>query len=371
MLLILVWTLHLLAQPLPDEITFWGAGGDSVWAVCRTFRGGWQAATFHKRGGLWVPLSRDTFYLDTLRRLTRYVRYAVQSEDTIPVARWRLDYLQSHLTTCTIELYNDQLGTFVPQQRLYLWGTTTRWDSLLRGWLSLLGLGWSLYEGALLSPHPALSENALWGDSLLVEEYLSDVQLFVATGGYVRHSGSPCDTLIIYALQNGERLPQGWRLLCPHTGALLYSRDSVCTPTACTAEERFLTYNSSGYVIADSTVGRNYTRQGQPLGTITFPRRYVWDSEGRLIEATYAGGTYRLTYGGQVVTLAMPREPQHPVGLPCPAGASVELYDLQMRLLWRGEVQVEGTFTFPGSLPPGVYLLRCGTYSCRVIHLVP
>lgn len=340
-------------------------------AVCRTFREGWHAETFRKSGGLWVPLSRDTFYVDTLRRLIRYVQYAVQSGDAVPAARWRLDYPQPDLATCTIELYNDPPGTFVPQRRLYLWGTANRWDSMLRGWVGLLGLGWSLYEGALLSPYPALSENDLWGDSLLMEEYLPDVQLFVATGGYVRYSGSTCDTLLIYALQNGQRIPQGWRLLCANSGALLYSRDSVCTPAACTAEERFLTYDNGGYLIADSTVVRTYTTQGQLLGIAAFPGRYVWDAEGRLIEATYPGGTYQLTYSGQVVTLAVPGEPLDGVCSSCPAGASIELYDLQMRLLWRGEAQAGGAFTFLESLPPGVYLLRCGTYTRRILRLVP
>lgn len=372
MLLICGWGVCLFSQPLPDEIIFQAAGGDSVRAVCRTFREGWHAETFHKSGGLWVPLSRDTFYVDTLRRLTRYVQYAVQSGDAVPAARWRLDYPQPDLATCTIELYNDPPGTFVPQQRLYLWGTANRWDSMLRGWVGLLGLGWSLYEGALLSPYPALSENDLWGDSLLIEEYLPDVQLFVATGGYVRYSGSTCDTLLIYALQNGQRISQGWRLLCAGgNDTLLYSRDTACTASTCTAEERFLSYDAGGRLVIDSVMVRTYTTQGQIIGSISLPRRYVWDTGNRLIQAIYPGGEYRLTYGGQVVALHMPGWDQHRNFSQCPAGAAVQIYDLQMRLLWTGEVAGDGSFSPPEALPPGMYILRCGEWSVRAIRLLP
>jgi len=366
----LLWVgCWLWAQPLPNEILFQKVGGDSMKALCQTFSGGWLAEVHQRIGTAWQAVQRDSFFIDTLRRLRGYVRYDIlPSGIERPAERWRIDYPQQRgLSVCTIERYDTLLGTFVPRQRLYLWGAPTRWDSVLRGWIGVLGLAWRLDEGALLMPQPTLSEIALWGDSLLIEAYLPELQVYVGIGGYVRKAGGNCDTVLWYEFQGSQRIPQGWRILCPSSGnALTYSHDSLCSSTGCAVEERFFFYDTGGQMVLDSLIVRAYDSQGQLVSSGVLLRRYEWDAARRLSRAFYPGGNYKLTYNGQVVSLShSPRK-----NAEWQPGEVVSMYDWQMRLVWQGEVGTDGHLRLPEGLAAGIYFLRWGE-KVRKIAIVP
>ncbi|MCX8112954.1 MAG: T9SS type A sorting domain-containing protein [Bacteroidia bacterium] len=362
----------LLAQPLPDQITLTTIRGETIRGVCRTFAGGWAAELYRQEGGDWVAIRRDSFFVDSLLRLVHLRQYVIREALLTPYKRYRLDYPQSNLLICTREDYDTILGGFVPQERFYLWGASVRHDSVMRGWLGLLGLGWNNYDGAMLVPHPILSDLRLWGDSLLIESFLPESQVFVAIAGYKRSAGSPCDTIYTYSQQGIQLSLESVRQLCIGTGGrLVYTYDTACTPSGCAAERRFLFYDAQEKPVKDSLALSLYTLQGNPQGTTLLTRRYAWDGQGRLIRAEYPNGVYELIYGQQVVALSSASPNLHYWrgrlwGMP--PGAPVALYDMQGRLIWASIANFSGELDLPETCPTGLYLLRWGESQLSLIH---
>ncbi|MCS6895246.1 MAG: T9SS type A sorting domain-containing protein [Bacteroidia bacterium] len=354
----------LSAQPLPDRITFVGHG-DTLYADCWTFPGGWTAHLWRLNAGQSTLFRRDSFFIDSLRRLRLYVVYLPYA----PAERWRIDYPESHRAAFTEEIYDSTLGSFKPRRRFMLWKGPSQWDSLLRSWLGIFSIDWSHYEGALPFPHPTLSESVLWGDSLIVEEFLPDAQVYVVTGGYERRSGTTCDTLLLYEQQGILRVGRGMQLLCAlSNGKLSYTRDTTCSQVECMSSERFFSYDGAGRLLEDSVVIRSYTLQGQLLGSVAFPKRYFWDGQGRLIQAIYSGGAYQLSYGSQIVSLGIGGEASSQSSL---FPQVVRIYDLQGKMICQGFIDSQSEIKLPAEIPSGVYLLRTGDKFSKLVWHSP
>ncbi|MEN3040481.1 MAG: hypothetical protein ABDH66_02950 [Bacteroidia bacterium] len=367
----LVSWIILSAQPLPDKIVFRRVSGDTLHADCFTFQGGWMASIWQVQAGQSQPWRRDSFFVDSLRRLRLYLSYTFDQQAYQPTKRWRIDYPEARQVTFTEEFYEQSLNSFIPKRRFTLWRGASQWDSLLRSWLGIMALNWSHYEGAMPIPHPSLSERTLWGDSLLVEEFDSGAQVYVAVGGYAKRSGGACDTFLIYDQQGLNRVERGFYALCVLAGdKLRYIRDTFCTLTDCITTERFFSYDGMGLLVIDSVVLRVYTPQGQPVSQGSFPKRYFWDTQGRLNRAIYAGGEYELTYGNQIVALneagtllGERNEAQKP--------EEMVVYDWQGRVVWQGEIPPGERFQLPLELPSGVYLCRVRNRVIKAVRQVP
>lgn len=362
----------LCAQPLPDSINFYGTQGETLQVVFQVLSTGWTAALKQRTAGHWQTFRLDTLNIDSTGRPTRYIRYQLHQANWLPETRWQLTYPFSDLIICTIETYQEEHQTFIPQQRLYMWGMPPRWDSLLMGWLAVIGLGWNHPIGSLLCPHPALAHDRLWGDSLLVEEFLPVEQVFIAHSGYIRTIAPSHDTLHIFAHQGRERAHIGYRLLYKNeAGMLTFTQDSVCGTSFCTAEKRLLTYTQGGLVKRDSLIVKSYSNAGVPLNEMNLTRHYEWSSEGLLQKAHYPMGVYEVFYGSQVVSV---KKPWHRSPLVASEGyikglipnQIYTLWDLYGRCVWRGEADWEGKSLLPPTLSQGLYILRSGEYQMKV-----
>lgn len=374
--------VSLLAQPLPDSLWYRDTAGDTTLRVVfQTFSEGWTATTFKKEHSAWRLFGTDSLWIDAQGHLLKHLRYIdttlpPAAPSLAPLSQTLFAYLQGGYVVFTFYDYLPESTAFIPRRRFHLWNTATRWDSVLSGQPAVLALGWSFYQGERLWPFPVLTDRNSWGDSLLIEDFDSSFSLFVEGGGYLFTSAAPtCDSLTLYTPPRVFPTPTGYYTLCKDPqGRLLSEQDSFCTSAQCYAQERFFTYDPTGNLTQDSMEIRFYTPQGQPLGSITWVRRYQWSSMGKLERAEYPGGTYFLWYGSQVVSLAR-GEPSLPqllqrgkevtiTGLP--SGTPLRLYNLHGQLLWEELLGPEGRTHLPEVLPWGMYILVAHAYTWKV-----
>ncbi|MCS7297892.1 MAG: hypothetical protein RMK19_01240 [Bacteroidia bacterium] len=358
----------VFAQPLPDVITF-SSSSDTFRAFCRTFGGGWTAEIYRSSLGRWILFRKDTFFINASRQLVSHIYLVEEGGSFLPVRRLRLEYAEEgRQLILNIEEYDRGVGGFRPYRRVRLWGGPVQWDSLLRGWTAILGLDWSHYNASLLSPHPVLAQEKDWGDSMAVEDFLPEQQVFLTTGGYWRRPGTLCDTLFIYEWQGTERALRGNRLLCrDEEGRLFFTEDTVCHEIECSVERRFFIYDDEGLLVKDSMVLQLYSSEGVPLGEVLFLRRYSWDEERRLIWASYPGGVYELSYSGQVVSLPLAQSQGKSPFSERSESVKASLYDLSGRKIWEGWLNPS-----EGLLPlekEGLYLLYEGHRQRKIYFL--
>ncbi|GIV22690.1 MAG: hypothetical protein KatS3mg025_0349 [Bacteroidia bacterium] len=370
--------IGLLAQPLPDSLWYKDTAGDTTLRVFfQTFSEGWAASTFNKENGTWRVLGTDTLWIDAQERLLKHLRYIDTASppanpSLAPFSQTLFSYPTGASVLFTTYDYLPESTSFVPRRRFHLWNTATRWDSVLSSQAAVFALGWNFYLGERLWPFPGLTDRALWGDSLLIEEFDPSFALFVEAGGYLfTNAALTCDSLMIYNPPRLSPIPMGYYTLCQDPqGRLLSEQDSLCSPAECYAQERFFTYDPTGNLTQDSMEIRFYTPQGQSLGSVTWVRRYQWSSAGRLARAEYPGGTYLLWYGSQVVNLehGQPSPPQllqrgkeiTLTGLR--AGTPLRLYNVHSQLLWEEILGPEGKISLPENLPWGIYILMGGAH---------
>ncbi|RMF47022.1 MAG: hypothetical protein D6750_09655 [Bacteroidetes bacterium] len=373
------------AQLIPDSVKFVEASsGDTTFLVAwQVTPWGWQALRYTQAAGTWRLLGQDSCWIDPQKRLREIRRY-IDTATTpappslAPVLRLVCDYPQPNLWSCTTYNYERSLSTWVPRRRFTLWGGPTQWDSLLSSWVGVLGLGWSRFAAESVWPFAVLHHRTLWGDSLQVESFDAGFGVFVEESGYVEMaSTSSCDSLALYnAPRINPTFVGHYRLCADLSGRLLTTQDSFCTPTECLAQYRFLSWDSQGRLQEDSLHLRFYTPQGQPLGEQPFPCRYAYDAQGRLTQARFLGGTYVFFYGSQVVELAVAQQARptlFQVGRTWYVKGTAEvpfaLYDGWGRCLRAGVVGPTGEIGLPEALPPGLYHLRIGAHSWRILLL--
>lgn len=373
------------AQLIPDSVKFVEAGsGDTTLLVqWQVTPWGWQALRYTREADSFRLAGRDSCWIDAQGQLTEFRRYLYtqgppDTPSLTPFARLTCTYPGGGSYLCTKYDYDPNVSTWIPRQRYTIWGAATRWDSLLSGWVGILGLGWSWYTAETVWPFAVLHHQALWGDSLQTASFQPDFSVFVEEGGYLKVTSlSPCDSLVLYNAPRINPTFIGYYRLCADpTGRLLATQDSFCTPAECLAQYRFLSWDSQGRLQTDSLHLRFYTPQGQPLGEQPFPSRYTYDAQGRLAKAYFPGGAYVFFYGSQVVGLATARPPRPSLfqsgrtwRVQGAAGAPYVLYDGVGRCLLAGVIGPTEEISLPESLPQGLYHLRVGSHSWRLLLL--
>ncbi|MCS7163369.1 MAG: hypothetical protein NZ958_08635 [Bacteroidia bacterium] len=358
----------LSAQPLPDTVYFIGAvAGDTLaYTAYKAFSGGWTAWSFSRHQNTWQLQACDSFWVDSLGRLTLHLSLAPEIPNLIPRWRHRLAYSLDRGVICTRERYEPAYQTFVPQQRIYVWGIAPRWDSLLMGWFGVLALNLRPETGDTRWPFPTLHTQSLWGDSLLLENFLPDFSLFVETGGYLLGERfALCDSFYQYLSPRANPQIIGSHIRCYDNRLLIAQRDTFCLADTCIAQTRTLSYDGASRLHLDSLGWRVYTRQGQPLRQGELRRRYLWQSSTQPLQAEYPGGTFIWKYSTQMVTLPLAPKAFRLVGrrgwvegMLCLT--PLHLFDLAGRCLWEAHPTEDGYFELPETLSSGLYLLEIG-----------
>ncbi|MCS7189407.1 MAG: hypothetical protein RMJ66_06450 [Bacteroidia bacterium] len=369
----LIWAFFICAaQPLPDTVFFIQPSGDTnLITTYQVFPRGWSANIYKAERNSWKLVELDSIFLDSILRVSVLLRYkdtsTTDASVPIPYEKVEFFYPYSGFLIFTKAIYHPSYRIFFPYQRVYLWSYLSRWDSAFSGWFGLLGLGWNFHEGAGIWPFPALIHRTEWGDSLLLENFDSLYNIFLEAGGYFHYASSfSCDSLLIYESPRRSMLIRGYYLLCTgNEGKLAVHADSMCGPAQCIARNRYLSYEVGGKLIADSSYYRFYNSQGNLLGQVEEKRYFFWDTEGKLIEAHYPAGKYKIRYGGQVVALSSPASPASL--LSCgrkgqirggQKGDRIFLYEISGRKIWEGQLEEEGRFELPDYLPFQLYFLR-------------
>lgn len=359
-----------VAQSIPDTVLGFDVSGDSVTlTIHKLFRGGWSLQHYIRSGSAWQETRRDTALLDTQGHIMTWTVWVGSGASSfIPSKRYELSY--GSQSEVILTYYEYQAPIFIPRQRFYGYGWAESADSLAAGWLGVFIIDHNMYTGSAFWPVPFHWLQRQWGDSLRVEDFDPQAQVFIENSGYaLKQRLSLCDSFSLFQTSGNSRTWQGESELCYDAqGRVIQYQDTFCTPTDCIKLLRLWSYDANGLPNRDSTHLRQYTPAGQLLSEFGQARTYEWDGQARLKGAQYPLQRYVLTYGsGQVLSLGAPSparalfsylSPQRLIQIQASAPLRLTLYTLQGTQIWAAYGMPGETVALPPTLPPGAYLLQ-------------